>query len=102
MQIDLPSLESLRASINDAYLADETATIERLLPLAALDADQTARIATTATRLVNAVRLQQRGRIGIESFLQEFKLSSQEGVLLMCIAEALLRIPDTATTQKLI
>ena len=88
------SIDSLRQAIRGAYLTDEAEAIERLLPLAALDAQQTQTVANTALVLVEAVRTAGSSAIVIESFLREFKLSTQEGMLLMCLAEALLRIPD--------
>src|SRR3546814_13025293 len=54
-----------------------------------------------ARRLVQALRGKRKGG-GVESLIQEFSLSSQEGVALMCLAEALLRIPDRATRDALI
>ncbi len=54
-----------------------------------------------ATRLVQALRDKRTGG-GVEGVIQEFSLSSQEGVALMCLAEALLRIPDRATRDALI
>ena len=84
------------------YLADETQALERLLPLAATSDEHQARISIDAGRLVGAVRARNTGALSIESFLRQFSLSSREGVLLMCIAEALLRIPDRTTALKLI
>ncbi len=83
-------------------LADETQAIERLLPLAIPSDEDAARVAIDAGQLVEAVRARNTGALSIESFLQQFSLSSREGVLLMCIAEALLRIPDVNTALKLI
>ena len=94
--------DSLRQAIRDAYLADESAVVERLLPLAALDAQQAQTAATTARALIEAVRSADTPVVDIESFLREFKLSTQEGMLLMCLAEALLRLPDEATAELLI
>ncbi len=96
------TLSALRAVVNAMYLADETQAIERLLPLAATRDSDAATIAADAGRLVETVRARNTGALSIESFLQQFNLSSREGVLLMCIAEALLRIPDRATALKLI
>ena len=56
----------------------------------------------TAEQLVRAVRKNTKNDGGIEAFLQQYDLSSDEGVLLMCIAEALLRIPDADTADRLI
>ena len=55
----------------------------------------------TATALITALRAKRRGT-GVEGLVQEYSLSSQEGVALMCLAEALLRIPDDATRDALI
>jgi RHH-type transcriptional regulator, proline utilization regulon repressor / proline dehydrogenase / delta 1-pyrroline-5-carboxylate dehydrogenase len=55
-----------------------------------------------ARHLVEAVRRGRRQAGGIDEFMQEYALSSEEGVVLMCLAEALLRIPDAATADKLI
>src|SRR5580658_1604154 len=60
------------------------------------------RIAATAHRLVARVREQRLDRGGIDAFLHEYALSSPEGVALMCLAEALLRIPDAETADLLI
>ncbi len=92
----------LREGISQAWLADETATIQRLLPLAELDADGKARVAQCAGHLVEAVRASRLARGGLDAFMHEYDLSSQEGVVLMCLAEALLRIPDGATADRLI
>ena len=71
---------------------------------AAADPGHSARekIRGTAEQLVHAVRRNKSKERGIEAFLQQYDLSSEEGVLLMCIAEALLRIPDADTADKLI
>ena len=57
---------------------------------------------TTARGLVAAVRRERHGKGGIDAFLHEYALSSQEGVALLCLAEALLRIPDADTVDRLI
>lgn len=55
-----------------------------------------------ARRLVADVRAHRSAQGGIDAFMQEYSLSSEEGVVLMCLAEALLRIPDAETADKLI
>ncbi|MDB5939103.1 MAG: L-proline dehydrogenase, partial [Polaromonas sp.] len=65
------------------------------------DAPQRAAIEQVATRLVEGLR-GKKDAGGVEALVQEFSLSSQEGVALMCLAEALLRIPDNATRDALI
>ena len=96
------TLSPLRAAINELYLADETQCIESLLQQVELDAAARQRIQARATRLVEAVRRNRKPKGGIEEFLREYDLSSQEGMVLMCLAEALLRIPDADTADKLI
>jgi RHH-type proline utilization regulon transcriptional repressor/proline dehydrogenase/delta 1-pyrroline-5-carboxylate dehydrogenase len=93
-----PAADAIRA----AFLVDEVACVERLLPLAALSAGAAARVTSRARRWVEAVRVHHARSAGMESFLQQYDLGTQEGVLLMCVAEALLRIPDSETADRLI
>jgi RHH-type proline utilization regulon transcriptional repressor/proline dehydrogenase/delta 1-pyrroline-5-carboxylate dehydrogenase len=88
--------------LNDLYLADEEALVRELAQAA--DPGDSARenIQDTAAQLVRAVRRHKAKEGGIDAFLQQYDLSSDEGVLLMCIAEALLRIPDSDTADRLI
>jgi RHH-type proline utilization regulon transcriptional repressor/proline dehydrogenase/delta 1-pyrroline-5-carboxylate dehydrogenase len=88
--------------INDNYLADEQALVRRLAEEADPGEAVRRKITETATQLVRAVRKNAKNDSGIEAFLQQYDLSSDEGVLLMCIAEALLRIPDADTADALI
>ncbi|MGB3927399.1 MAG: trifunctional transcriptional regulator/proline dehydrogenase/L-glutamate gamma-semialdehyde dehydrogenase, partial [Sphingobium sp.] len=91
----------LRAAITAAYRRDEAAAMAPLIRSASLPAKVRAAIAETATSLVTTLRANRKGS-GVEGLVQEYALSSQEGVALMCLAEALLRIPDTATRDALI
>ena len=84
------------------YRADEAAVDERLLAELELAPETLDRIAERARGLVAEVRRRRLGRGGLDAFLHEYALSSQEGVVLMCLAEALLRIPDTETADLLI
>ncbi|HXF79365.1 MAG TPA: bifunctional proline dehydrogenase/L-glutamate gamma-semialdehyde dehydrogenase PutA [Usitatibacter sp.] len=93
---------SLRAHLRAAYLRDESEALRDLIAEARLEAGAAARVQAGARELVRNVRARQGASAGMQSFLQEYDLSSQEGVLLMCVAEALLRIPDAATADKLI
>ena len=100
---ELPgSAEPLRARITAAYARDETEHLNELLPEAALPAEQQARVQATAAGLVEKVRIRAADPGLVEAFMREYDLSSEEGVLLMCVAEALLRVPDQATADKLI
>src|SRR2546423_3530375 len=97
-----PPEPPLRAAIRDAHRLDETEADRRILAAAELPAEARGRIAATARRLVEAVRRERLGKGGLDAFLHEYALSSPEGVALMCLAEALLRIPDAETVDKLI
>jgi len=92
----------LRARLRANYLRDEPGALAELLGVARLDPAASQRVQERARSLVENVRARQKAVAGMQSFLREYDLSSQEGVLLMCVAEALLRIPDAATADKLI
>ncbi|HET7662596.1 MAG TPA: bifunctional proline dehydrogenase/L-glutamate gamma-semialdehyde dehydrogenase PutA, partial [Rhodanobacteraceae bacterium] len=91
-----------RARITNAWLRDETDAINELLALAELPEAKRDAIHARAADLVKRVRAKQDERSAIAAFMQQYDLSSSEGMLLMCIAEALLRIPDSDTADKLI
>ena len=91
-----------RSAIAARLFADENATVRALAAEAALSADDQRRVAELARQLVAAVRAGRTRQGGIDAFMQEYSLSSEEGVVLMCLAEALLRIPDADTADRLI
>ena len=92
----------LRAAITAAWHRPEPECLPLLVQLAHVtDPAQRAAIEAVGSRLVEGLRAKQSGG-GVEALVQEFSLSSQEGVALMCMAEALLRIPDNATRDALI
>ncbi len=93
---------SVAAAINRNYLANEDEVVEALANLARFAPEQSARVTMRARDLVQHVRDADMTRHGLDAFLRKYDLSSQEGVILMCLAEALLRIPDDATADKLI
>ncbi|SIQ68928.1 L-proline dehydrogenase /delta-1-pyrroline-5-carboxylate dehydrogenase [Rhizobium sp. RU20A] len=92
---------SLRAAITAAYRRPETECLPPLVEAARLPDETRAKAAETARTLITALRAKHKGA-GVEGLVHEYSLSSQEGVALMCLAEALLRIPDTATRDALI
>jgi len=94
--------EGLRAEINHAYRARELDVVTLLLEQATLEKDQLTWINQCATRLVEAVRKASKESTGIDSFLAQYSLSTEEGIVLMCLAEALLRVPDNKTIDLLI
>jgi RHH-type transcriptional regulator, proline utilization regulon repressor / proline dehydrogenase / delta 1-pyrroline-5-carboxylate dehydrogenase len=91
----------LRQAITAAYRRVESECVTALLPAALLPETQREAARAMATELVTALRARRRGT-GLEALVQEYALSSQEGVALMCLAEALLRVPDPATRDALI
>ncbi|MFZ3083374.1 trifunctional transcriptional regulator/proline dehydrogenase/L-glutamate gamma-semialdehyde dehydrogenase [Rhodoferax ferrireducens] len=97
----LPQTE-MRAAITAAWHRPEPECLPMLVQLAHVtDPVQRVAIAEVGTRLVEGLR-SNKDSGGVEALVQEFSLSSQEGVALMCMAEALLRIPDNATRDALI
>ncbi|MDB0528673.1 trifunctional transcriptional regulator/proline dehydrogenase/L-glutamate gamma-semialdehyde dehydrogenase [Ralstonia solanacearum] len=95
----------LRAAITAAYRRPETEAIPMLLEQARLPGALSAEARQLARDLAGKLRSQKvgTGREGlVQGLIQEFSLSSQEGVALMCLAEALLRIPDKPTRDALI
>lgn len=97
-----PEPSPLRQRLRAHYRADETGIVEMLLGQAELPAETQDRIAARARKLVEEVRRNRVGQGGIDAFMHAYELSSREGVVLMCLAEALLRIPDNETANQLI
>ncbi|MDR3494189.1 MAG: trifunctional transcriptional regulator/proline dehydrogenase/L-glutamate gamma-semialdehyde dehydrogenase [Ancalomicrobiaceae bacterium] len=91
----------LREAITAAYRRPEPDCVRPLLDAATLTEPTRGAIQATAAKLIEALRAKPRSW-GVEGLVQEYALSSQEGVALMCLAEALLRIPDAGTRDALI
>src|SRR3990167_9069717 len=89
-------------AMNQAYLMDENQCINALLVQAALPEDLLFEVDNTAKQLVTEIREQRVKKSSLDAFLHEYDLSSEEGIVLMCLAEAMLRIPDTETIDDLI
>ncbi len=89
------------ARIDRDALTDETALVRRLIAEAGLDAAARDRISASGADLVTRIRASARPGL-MEVFLAEYGLSTDEGVALMCLAEALLRVPDADTMDALI
>ena len=99
---DLTTRCPLRQKIRHYYRIDENAAIDHLLPLAEVGVKARSRAWERARQIVHTIRKDQDGQGGIDALLNEFSLSSEEGVVLMCLAEALLRVPDKSTQEALI
>ena len=97
-----PVADPARETIARTGRADEAEAVSTLLDAARLSPDELAATQATATRLAAAVRAERARAGGVDALMVEFSLDSEEGVALMCLAEALLRIPDDATRDRLI
>lgn len=93
---------SLRQQLREHALGPQTDAVGRLLHRLELTGGDRHRALATANSLVAGARARRDERPFLDAFLQEFGLSNQEGIALMCIAEALLRIPDDDTADRLI
>lgn len=91
-----------RDEIASYHLIDERRLVGGLIERAVYTSDERQRIAELARGFVRAARENHNKTGGIDAFMLEYGLSSEEGVILMCLAEALLRIPDKATQDALI
>jgi len=91
-----------RDEIAAVFLENETALVARLAERAAALPEERRRIAELAARLVKAARANRHEHGGVDAFMHEYGLTSEEGIILMCLAEALLRIPDADTADALI
>ena len=92
----------IRQKIRDFYRIDENIAVDHILPLAEVNVSARSRAWERARKLVLKIREDQAGNGAIDALLNEYSLSSEEGVVLMCLAEALLRVPDKHTQDELI
>lgn len=93
---------SLWQAIEQAYLFDETTAVDKLLEFIDFSPQEKETIQKRAEKLVSFVREQKNVQNTASLLMQAYPLSSQEGISLMCIAEAMLRIPDRETRLQLI
>ena len=101
---DSATLDELFTAITNNYIVDEEQYLSELIKLVPSSDEEIQRITKRAHDLVHKVRqYDKKGlMVGIDAFLQQYSLETQEGIILMCLAEALLRIPDAATADALI
>ena len=97
----MKALHQLRLNIRAAHLANEHEVLETLTLTNPVSQQNRERIVSRATRLVEDIRASDDPGV-MEAFLAEYGLSTDEGVALMCLAEALLRVPDAETMDALI
>ncbi len=91
-----------RDEIASYHLVEEMRLVGGLIERAIFTEDERRRTADLARRFVHTARAGRHQFSGIDAFMHEYGLTSEEGVILMCLAEALLRIPDTETADALI
>ncbi|WP_244201386.1 bifunctional proline dehydrogenase/L-glutamate gamma-semialdehyde dehydrogenase PutA [Paraburkholderia rhynchosiae] len=98
----VPSLSVLRQKIADASNLSEEVAVQPMMQAARMDAPTLKTAQELAARLAQGVRDARIDAGGVDLLTQEFSLDSREGIALMCLAEAMLRIPDTETRNQLI
>ncbi|MBR1160368.1 bifunctional proline dehydrogenase/L-glutamate gamma-semialdehyde dehydrogenase PutA [Bradyrhizobium elkanii] len=98
----MPDPSPLPSPFSAPYAPDDAAIAARLRQDAKLGAEAEAQIDRTATRLIEAIRANDDPLGGVEDMLREFALSTKEGLALMVLAEALLRVPDARTADQFI
>ncbi|MDP5039835.1 MAG: hypothetical protein NWQ26_03065, partial [Paraglaciecola sp.] len=91
----------LRQKIRDFYRIEENLAVNHILPDAEINMLARSRAWERARTTVLRIRREQEGHGGIDALLNEYSLSTAEGVVLMCLAEALLRVPDKETQDEL-
>lgn len=101
---DSATLDELFQAITNNYIVDEEQYLAELIRLVPSSEAEIQRVTQRAHDLVSKVRqYDKKGlMVGIDAFLQQYSLETQEGIILMCLAEALLRIPDAETADALI
>lgn len=92
----------IRQKIRDFYRIDEEKAVAHILPEAEINVSTRSLAWERARKMVLQIRQDQKGNGAIDALLNEYSLSSEEGVVLMCLAEALLRVPDKSTQDALI
>ncbi|MDY7539736.1 trifunctional transcriptional regulator/proline dehydrogenase/L-glutamate gamma-semialdehyde dehydrogenase [Undibacterium sp. 5I1] len=98
----VPQQTALRTAITEVYRRDEADAVQWLLANINPHSGSEQTVHQLAHQLVSSVRQQRTRASGVDALMHEFSLSSEEGVALMCLAEALLRIPDHQTADRLI
>lgn len=98
----LKTTAGILGTLTQNTLIDENDYVQALLDSMDFDESQLDEQKQSVTELITNIRQEAAGGSGIDSFLQEYSLDTEEGIVLMCIAEALLRIPDTETADALI
>ncbi len=99
---DRANVSPARRAVREHHRIDEETLVRRLIEAATLPEDMRGRIGERARKMVEDIRAERTRHGMIEAFMQHYELSSKEGVVLMCLAEAMLRVPDDYTIDLLI
>ncbi len=99
---DFLTTSVVRQKIREFYRINEAQAVELILPEAEVSMRARSRAWDRARTMVLRIRREQEGHGGVDALLNEYSLSTEEGVVLMCLAEALLRVPDKSTQDELI
>ena len=102
LQESLPQQSALQRAISEVYLEPEKMAVAQILSRYPCSHSQQQAIQSLARELVLHVQAEESDTGGMEAFMRHYDLSSEEGVMMMCLAEALLRIPDKETEDLLI
>lgn len=102
LQDEFPVVSTLQQAIREVHHLDEATVVAGLLEAVEIVSVDEAKVVSRAESLVLAIREEQQGKGGVDALLKEFSLSTEEGIVLMCLAEALLRVPDNDTADDLI
>ena len=94
--------DALKAMISGCYGLDESEWLSHLMTLAEPSSEEMSAISERATRLIEQVRSRDDAILMIDALLLQYSLDTREGILLMCLAEALMRVPDAQTADALI
>ena len=97
-----PKQDAARNRMTESFCRDEAEVVGELIRIAEVDSETQAKVVKLAGELIERTRKKKDQASPVESFMRQYDLSSEEGVLLMCVAEELLRIPDGETADKLI
>ncbi|MYF53380.1 MAG: hypothetical protein F4166_06125 [Gammaproteobacteria bacterium] len=95
-------LDSLFHNLSQSIEQSENESVDQLLSEYRLASEQIEQVQSTAKQIVMECRKRKSESPIVEQFLQQYGLSSEEGVALLCLVEALLRIPDSRTAEVLI
>lgn len=94
--------DQLLQELSNNYSIDEETWVKRLISIADPSSQEMLEINATARPLIEQTRTSKKGAHVVDKLLQEYSLSDDDGITLMCLSEALLRVPDAATRNALI